>query len=84
MELRARFDEAHNLEWAKMLEESGCQVIYGMEGFKCHSKICLITMRSRGKTSYITQIGTGNYTVSYTHLDVYKRQGDAERGSVFA
>lgn len=61
MELRARFDEAHNLEWAKMLEESGCQVIYGMEGFKCHSKICLITLRSHGKTSYITQIGTGNY-----------------------
>lgn len=61
MELRARFDEANNLAWSKLLEESGCQVIYGMEGFKCHSKICLITMRSHGKTSYITQIGTGNY-----------------------
>ena len=61
MELRARFDEAHNLEWAKMLEESGCQVIYGMEGFKCHSKICLITRRRFGKPEYITQIGTGNY-----------------------
>ena len=74
MELRARFDEAHNLEWAKMLEESGCQVIYGMEGFKCHSKICLITMRSRGKTSYITQIGTGNYNekanAMYTDLSL--------------
>ena len=44
-----------------MLEESGCQVIYGAEGFKCHSKICLITLRSRNKTSYLTQIGTGNY-----------------------
>lgn len=74
MELRARFDEAHNLEWAKMLEESGCQVVYGMEGFKCHSKICLITMRNRGKTSYITQIGTGNYNektnAMYTDLSL--------------
>ena len=61
MELRARFDEAHNLAWAKQLEEAGCQVIYGMEGFKCHSKVCLITTRSRGKTGYLTQIGTGNY-----------------------
>ncbi len=61
MELRARFDEAHNLAWAKQLEETGCQVIYGMEGFKCHSKVCLITTRSRGRTGYLTQIGTGNY-----------------------
>ena len=61
MELRARFDEENNLVWSKMLEESGCQVIYGAEGFKCHSKICLITLRSRNKTSYLTQIGTGNY-----------------------
>ena len=74
MELRARFDEENNLAWAKMLEESGCQVIYGTEGFKCHSKICLITMRSRSKTSYITQIGTGNYNektnAMYTDLSL--------------
>ena len=43
MELRARFDKKNNFAWAKMLEESGCQVIYGTEGFKCHSKICLMT-----------------------------------------
>ena len=61
MELRARFDEENNLAWSKMLEESGCQVIYGAEGFKCHSKICLITLRSHNRTSYLTQIGTGNY-----------------------
>lgn len=61
MELRARFDEENNLEWSKMLEESGCQVIYGTEGFKCHSKICLITMRSHNRTIYLTQVGTGNY-----------------------
>lgn len=74
MELRARFDEAHNLEWSKMLEESGCQVIYGIEGFKCHSKICLITRRDHGKTNYITQIGTGNYNektnTMYTDLSL--------------
>ncbi|MGN1409103.1 MAG: polyphosphate kinase 1 [Eubacteriales bacterium] len=72
MELRARFDEENNLAWSKMLEESGCQVIYGTEGFKCHSKICLITLRSRNKTGYLTQIGTGNYnektTAMYTDL----------------
>ena len=61
MELRARFDEENNLAWSKMLEESGCHVIYGTEGFKCHSKMCLITLRGRNKTTYITQIGTGNY-----------------------
>ncbi len=74
MELRARFDEENNLAWSRMLEESGCQVIYGTEGFKCHSKICLITMRSHNRTSYITQIGTGNYNektnAMYTDLSI--------------
>lgn len=74
MELRARFDEENNLAWSRMLEESGCQVIYGAEGFKCHSKICLITLRSRGKTAYLTQIGTGNYNektnAMYTDLSI--------------
>ncbi len=74
MELRARFDEENNLTWSKMLEESGCQVIYGTEGFKCHSKICLITLRNHNKTSYLTQIGTGNYNektnAMYTDLSL--------------
>ena len=74
MELRARFDEENNLAWSKILEESGCQVIYGTEGFKCHSKICLITLRSHNKTAYITQIGTGNYNEKtnalYTDLSI--------------
>lgn len=61
MELRARFDEANNINWAENLEDAGCRVIYGCEDFKVHSKICLITRRDRGKVSYITQIGTGNY-----------------------
>lgn len=61
MELRARFDEENNIEWAQRLEEAGCQVIYGMEGYKVHSKICLITRRTKQGIRYITQIGTGNY-----------------------
>lgn len=61
VELRARFDEKNNIEWAKMLEEAGCRIVYGQEGFKCHSKICLITYQERNTISYITQIGTGNY-----------------------
>lgn len=61
MELRARFDEANNISWSRLLEDSGCKVIYGVEEYKCHSKICLITLRKGDKLSYITQIGTGNY-----------------------
>jgi len=61
MELRARFDEANNISWSRLLEESGCKVIYGVEEYKCHSKICLITLRRGDRLSYITQIGTGNY-----------------------
>ncbi len=61
MELRARFDEANNISWSRLLEGSGCKVIYGVEEYKCHSKICLITLRRGDKLSYVTQIGTGNY-----------------------
>ena len=61
VELKARFDEENNIEWSRRLEEAGCQVIYGLDGHKVHSKLCLITRRIEGKTEYITQIGTGNY-----------------------
>ena len=61
VELRARFDEQNNIEWAKVLEEAGCRIVYGQEGFKCHSKICSITYQEKNGISYITQIGTGNY-----------------------
>ena len=74
MELRARFDEANNIQWSKILENSGCQVIYGVEDFKCHSKICQITLRDKGSLHYITQIGTGNYNektnTMYTDLSL--------------
>ena len=61
IELRARFDEQNNIDWSERLEEAGCRVIYGFEGYKVHSKICLITYRNKNDIRYITQIGTGNY-----------------------
>jgi len=61
MELRARFDEQNNIDWAERLEEAGCRVIYGFEGFKVHAKICLITRKDKNRFQYFTQIGTGNY-----------------------
>lgn len=61
IELRARFDEQNNIDWSERLEEAGCRIIYGFEGYKVHSKICQITYRNRNEINYITQIGTGNY-----------------------
>ena len=61
MELRARFDEQNNIEWAERLEEAGCTVIYGSEGFKCHSKICQLTYRDGMALTRITLLGTGNF-----------------------
>ena len=61
MELRARFDEQNNIDWSETLEEAGCNVIYGFENFKVHSKICLITRKDVSDIQYITQVGTGNY-----------------------
>jgi polyphosphate kinase len=54
MELRARFDEQNNIEWAERLEEAGCKVIYGFKDYKVHSKVCLIT-RARTKQAQITR-----------------------------
>lgn len=74
IELRARFDEQNNIDWSERLEEAGCRVIYGFEGYKVHSKICLITYRNRNEIQYITQIGTGNYNektaTMYTDLSL--------------
>ncbi|MGN1135214.1 MAG: polyphosphate kinase 1 [Oscillospiraceae bacterium] len=61
VELKARFDEENNIEWSRRLEAAGCTVIYGLNGFKVHSKLCLITKSINGNPEYITQIGTGNY-----------------------
>lgn len=61
VELRARFDEKNNIDFAQRLEDSGCRVIFGFDQFKVHSKICLIKRKNKNNFSYITQIGTGNY-----------------------
>lgn len=61
LELRARFDEENNIEWSKRLEEAGCRVIYGLDNLKVHSKLCLITRKTKNSIEYITQAGTGNY-----------------------
>jgi len=61
IELRARFDEANNIHYAALLEESGCRILYGFEEYKVHSKICLITRKVKNNIQYITQLGTGNY-----------------------
>ena len=68
VELRARFDEENNLEWSRRLEDAGCQVIYGLDGYKVHSKLCLITRKNAGQVEYITQIGTGNYNEKTSRL----------------
>lgn len=61
VELRARFDEENNIEYSRKLEEAGCRVIYGLNGYKVHSKLCLISRKTEQGVSYVTQIGTGNY-----------------------
>ncbi len=61
VELKARFDEANNIHWSKRLSDAGCRVIYGIEGYKVHSKITLITRRTDEGIKYTVHIGTGNY-----------------------
>ena len=65
IELRARFDEANNVDWAKKLKDSGCEVYYGTKRFKSHFKACQIVFKKSfskiGEQEIITQVGTGNY-----------------------
>ena len=88
IELRARFDEQNNIDWSERLEEAGCRVIYGFEGYKVHSKICLITYRNRNNIEYITQVGTGNYNektaTMYTDVSLITAdKGIGEDAAVF-
>lgn len=68
IELKARFDEENNIEWSRRLEEAGCRVIYGLDGYKVHSKLCLITRKTEDGIEYYTQIGTGNYNEKTSRL----------------
>lgn len=90
VELRARFDEENNIGWSQRLERAGCNVIYGPESIKVHSKLLLITRKtSSGRIEYITQIGTGNYnektSALYTDLSLMTANQDigAEAAMVF-
>ena len=82
VELKARFDEENNIEWSRRLEDAGCHVIYGLDGLKVHSKLCLITRREEGKIEFITQIGTGNYNEKTARLytDLSLMTADPEIG----
>ena len=68
VELKARVDEENNIEWSRRLEDAGCRVIYGLDGYKVHSKLCLVTRKSEGQVEYYTQIGTGNYNEKTARL----------------
>lgn len=82
VELKARFDEANNIEWSRQLEAAGCNVIYGLPGYKVHAKLCLITRIVDGQPQYITQIGTGNYNEKTARLytDLSLMTADPEIG----
>lgn len=90
VELRARFDEANNIEMSKRLEEAGCQILYGLGEYKVHSKLCLITRTKEDGYSYVTQIGTGNYNEKtarlYTDLSLITANQEigVEAAAVFA
>ena len=90
VELRARFDEESNIEYSRKLEDAGCRVIYGLNGFKVHSKLCLISRKTENGVSYITQIGTGNYNEKtaalYTDLSLItaRQEIGKEAAEIFA
>ena len=75
VELKARFDEEHNIAWAKMLEKAGCHVIYGLLGLKVHSKITMVIRREEDGIRRYVHLGTGNYNDStaklYTDLGIF-------------
>ena len=90
VELRARFDEESNINYSRILEDAGCRVIYGLNGYKVHSKLCLISRKTEDGVSYITQIGTGNYnektSALYTDLSLITANQEIgrEAAEVFA
>ena len=68
VELKARFYEENNIGWSRLLEDAGCHVIYGLDGYKVHSKLCQIMKKKDGNVEYYTQIGTGNYNEKTARL----------------
>ena len=88
VELQARFDEENNINWSKRLEEAGCNVIYGVGGYKIHSKITLITKKRENENDikYITHLATGNYNEKtaklYTDVGIITSDSDIGRDAL--
>jgi len=68
VELRARFDEQNNIGWSRRLEEEGVNVLYGIDGYKVHSKICLVMRMEKGKPEYYACLSTGNFNEKTARL----------------
>ncbi len=89
VELKARFDEEHNIVWARKLEKAGCHVIYGLVGLKTHSKITLVVRREEDGIRRYVHLGTGNYNDStarlYTDMGMFtcKQQYGEDATAVF-
>lgn len=86
VELKARFDENNNIEWAKVLEKAGCHVIYGIPNLKIHSKICLVIRKENDKLKYYTHLGTGNYNEKtakiYTDMSLFTSNEDIGKDAI--
>ena len=82
VELKARFDEENNIEYSRRMEQADIQVVYGLDGYKVHSKLCLIMRKGRKQMEYYTQIGTGNYNEKTARLytDLSLMTSDPEIG----